>query len=132
YMVPAAIVVLDALPLTPNGKLDRRALPAPDLLDLASGQRRGPRTPHEAILAELVAEVLRLPAVGIDDDFFELGGQSLLAVRLISRVRAVLGVEWSVRDLFEARTVARLAGLVGTSGSARSAVVSRDRPQRIP
>src|SRR5205823_4383364 len=64
YMVPAAIVVLDALPLTPNGKLDRRALPAPDLLDLASGQRRGPRTPHEGILAELVAEVLGLPAVG--------------------------------------------------------------------
>jgi amino acid adenylation domain-containing protein len=132
YMVPAAIVVLDTLPLTPNGKLDRRALPAPDLLGLASSQRREARTPHEAILAELFADVLGLPAVGIDDDFFKLGGQSLLAVRLISRVRAVLGVELSVRDLFEAKTVARLAALLPTAGTARAALAPVERPERIP
>ncbi|MGN8084398.1 AMP-binding enzyme, partial [Variovorax sp. 22077] len=71
YMVPAAIVVLEALPLTPNGKLDRKALPAPDFTPQSI---RAPRTPQEEILAALFAEILHLPQVGIDDNFFDLGG----------------------------------------------------------
>jgi thioesterase domain-containing protein/SAM-dependent methyltransferase len=108
YMVPAAIMVLPFWPLTPNGKVDRRALPLPE--QPGEGQRyRSARTPHEEILCEIFAEVLGLENVGIDDNFFALGGHSLIAARLASEVRSRLGVDLAIRTLFEAPTIAELA-----------------------
>ncbi|GGN88978.1 non-ribosomal peptide synthetase [Nocardia rhizosphaerihabitans] len=131
HLVPAVIVVLDELPLTPNGKVDRKALPDPDFGTLVSA--RGPRDGREEVLSGLFAEVLGLPRVGIDDSFFGLGGHSLLGTQLLSRVRTVLGVELSVRDLFEAPTVATLSERAGTAaGRVRAALVAIERPAVLP
>ncbi|MER0443618.1 amino acid adenylation domain-containing protein [Streptomyces sp. Edi4] len=135
HLVPSAVVLLDALPLTAHGKLDRRALPAPAAYATTSAPSRAPRTPHEAALCALFATALATDQVGIDDNFFERGGHSLLAMRLIASVRAELRADVEVRDLFEAPTVAALAERLA---GARAAVTlpplvrTEPRPERIP
>lgn len=110
YMLPARLVVLDALPLTPNGKIDRQALSHVDFTESCSGSAFvAPRTPTEATLAEIWADVLNVKQVSIHDNFFELGGHSLLVVRLLARLRDVFHVDLPLRCLFEAPTVASLA-----------------------
>ncbi|MFJ2577291.1 amino acid adenylation domain-containing protein [Kitasatospora aureofaciens] len=106
YMVPSAFVVLDAFPLTPNGKLDRKALPAPALTP--AGERTAPRTPRETLLHDLVADLLGLPQVGVEDSFFDLGGDSIRSIQLVSRARRH-GLTFTQRDVFTHRTIARLA-----------------------
>ncbi len=110
FMLPAAVLVLEALPLSPNGKVDRRALPEPDLSrpDMSENYV-APRTLVEEVLAGIWAEVLRLGRVGTQDNFFELGGNSLLATQVISRMRAAFKVELPLRSLFEAPRIAQLA-----------------------
>ncbi|MGW2515265.1 amino acid adenylation domain-containing protein, partial [Streptomyces scopuliridis] len=106
YMVPASFVLLDEVPLTPNGKVDRAALPEPSFVSAASA--RAPRTPLEENLAELFRDVLRRETVGIDDDFFALGGDSIMSIQLVGRGRTA-DIRFSARHVFEHRTVARLA-----------------------
>jgi amino acid adenylation domain-containing protein/non-ribosomal peptide synthase protein (TIGR01720 family) len=114
YMVPSAFVFLDALPLNPNGKIDRAALPDPD------ATRREPRgagepepsSATERVLASIWRELLDVPEVGRDDSFFELGGQSLLATRLVSRIRETWGVDARLRVVFDAPTLGALARAV--------------------
>ncbi|MEU9497960.1 amino acid adenylation domain-containing protein [Streptomyces sp. NPDC048196] len=106
FMVPAAVVVLDALPLTDSGKLDRQALPEPGPRPVVSTWMA--RTPEEEVLCGLFAECVGVVGTGVDDDFFALGGDSLAAIRLVSRIRDTLGFDLSVRDLFAAPTVSRL------------------------
>ncbi len=106
YMVPAAVVVLDALPLTVNGKLDTRALPAPEFNDADS--YRAPSGAFEEILAGIYAEVLGVERVGVDDSFFDLGGDSILSMQVVARARAA-GLVCRPRDIFVEQTVARLA-----------------------
>jgi acyl carrier protein len=113
YMVPLAFVHLDEWPLSPSGKIDRARLPAPDGDRPDLGREYvSPRTPTEAKLAEICAELLGIDAVGVHDSFFELGGHSLLATRFSSRIKDELRVEVPLRILFERPTVADLAGYV--------------------
>ena len=115
YMVPAAVVVVAALPLTPNGKLDKRALPAPEYQD---GDRyRAPASAVEEILAGIYAQVLGLERVGVDDSFFDLGGDSILSMQVVARARAA-GVMCRPRDIFVEQTVARLARVAGVADGA--------------
>ncbi|GAA0603000.1 hypothetical protein GCM10010174_19080 [Kutzneria viridogrisea] len=114
YMVPSAFVVLPAIPLLPNGKVDRKALPAPDFTAVSTG--RAPRTSREELLCGLYAEVLGLPEVGIDANFFELGGDSILSLQVVSRARNA-GIVISARDVFRYGTPAALAAAAGSQGA---------------
>ena len=131
YMVPAAVVVIDAVPLTVNGKLDTRALPAPEYTD--TDRYRAPTDAVEEILAGIYAQVLGLERVGVDDSFFDLGGDSAVR-RCAWSLRSI--PDWTpilaVRALFDAPTVAQLALHIGGEGSGRTPLVAGERPAVIP
>ncbi|OBK81100.1 non-ribosomal peptide synthetase [Mycobacterium sp. 1164985.4] len=130
YMVPTAVVVLDALPLTVNGKLDTRALPAPEFSD--TNRYRAPANLTEEILAGIYAQVLGVERVGVDDSFFDLGGDSLSAMRLVAAVNASMDAQLAVRTLFEARTVAELANQIGADEGGLEPLVAGERPDIVP
>ncbi|MEV5838954.1 amino acid adenylation domain-containing protein [Nocardia sp. NPDC052112] len=144
YMIPAAMVVLDAFPLNTSGKLDRKALPAPTF---AAREFRAPTTATQEIVAAVFAEVLGMERVGIDDDYFALGGNSLLATRVVARINDALDTAFAhpagchppsvaVRDLFETPTVAALAaGIIpgaGRAAAARVPLTRAERPELVP
>ncbi|WP_280373860.1 non-ribosomal peptide synthetase, partial [Nocardia wallacei] len=131
YMVPAVIVALDAFPLNASGKLDRKALPEPTY---TTREFRAPATPIEEIVAEIYGSVLGLERVGADDDFFALGGNSLVATQVVARLGAAVGGRIPVRALFETPTVAALAAAVESQAHERRSVEigSLERPERLP
>ncbi len=133
YMVPSAFVLLDTLPLTANGKVDKKALPAPDHLATAQ-EYVAPRDPREEAIAAVYAEVLGISRVGAHDSFFDLGGHSLLATRAVNRIRSLLGVDATVRMLFDAPTVAGLASRIGgtVTDDVAGPIVRADRTKPIP
>ncbi|HEU0298359.1 MAG TPA: amino acid adenylation domain-containing protein, partial [Longimicrobium sp.] len=128
HMVPAAVVVMDALPLNRHGKVDRGALPDPE--PEAGGGYVPPRTPAEALLAEVWGAVLGVERVGAEDGFFALGGHSLLAARAVSRIRAAFGCELPLRALFEHPTLAALAAEIERTGADRPALPPVARADR--
>ncbi|MFZ4834003.1 amino acid adenylation domain-containing protein [Rouxiella sp. Mn2063] len=131
YMVPARIVALDQFPLTANGKVDRKALPAIEFSDASS--YRAPRNEREEVLCALYSELLQHPQIGIDDDFFAMGGHSILATGLIGRIRAKLGIELPVRVLFENPTVASLAKQLSDQTKVRQPLAKVEpRPAPLP
>ncbi|WP_141214992.1 MULTISPECIES: non-ribosomal peptide synthetase, partial [unclassified Rhodococcus (in: high G+C Gram-positive bacteria)] len=129
YMVPTVVMIVDDLPLTVNGKLDKQALPNPEF---AGGSYRNPSTLVEGILAEIFARVLDLPRVGVDDSFFDLGGNSLSAMRVIAAVQESFDSSIGVKALWEASTVSGFARLVGGSPGGGVAWVPVARPKRLP
>jgi amino acid adenylation domain-containing protein len=130
YMVPGAVVCLDQMPLTPNGKIDRNRLPSPPASETGP-VGSAPRTLEEEVLAEIFARVLGLKAVGIQDHFFERGGHSLLAARVIAQVRDVLSIELPLRAIFATPTVEGLAGQLAALRRAGQAPAG-PAPVRVP
>ena len=130
YLVPAAVVVLKALPLTANGKLDTRALPAPEAQDV--DRYRAPGSAVEEILVSIYADVLGVESVGVDDSFFDLGGDSLLAMRLSAAVKTTLAADISVPTVFDAPTVAQLALRIGENAGRLEPLVAVERPAVVP
>jgi len=125
YMVPSAIVILDALPLSPNGKVDRKALPAPEGADrFGRTSYVAPRTPLEEGLAEIWGELLQLEQVGIHDNFFDLGGHSIMATQVVSRLQETFQVEVPVRALFDTPTIEGLAEWMLRDPETRSRIES--------
>ncbi len=130
YMVPQHVVQLDRLPLTPNGKIDRKSLPAPDAGETPSrAERVAPRTETEAQVLAAMEEVLSLPGMGIHDDFFVMGGHSLLAARLVSRLGRQFEMNLPLRTLFEAATTEKLARSIDATQGADAAPVQRIKAQ---
>jgi amino acid adenylation domain-containing protein len=112
HMIPAAFVELDSLPLTGNGKIDRAALPAPVRESGAAAGTGAPRTPTEAAVAEVLKELLDMPAVGRDENFFELGGHSLLGAQLVARAQERFGVDLALLTIFENPSIAQFAAVI--------------------
>jgi acyl carrier protein len=131
-MVPTSLVLVDELPLLPNGKLDLAALPALEHRRDATGPTFiAPRSPSEIQLAAIWAELLGLEQIGIHDNFFDLGGHSLLSTQAITRMRRAFSVELQLRAFFEQPTIAELAALIDRQQQTQSASQTA-RPQAIP
>ncbi|HYC27821.1 MAG TPA: amino acid adenylation domain-containing protein, partial [Chitinophagaceae bacterium] len=133
YMVPSVIVPLESLPLTSGGKIDRKNLPEPDMNGLKQ-QYAAPRDLAEEALAAIWQDLLGIQRIGIHDNFFEAGGHSLLAMRVVSATRRRLNVELAIRDLFTHPTIAELAVLLKQkdTGALLPPVSAGERPERIP
>lgn len=133
YMVPAQFVYLDVLPLTPNGKIDRRALPLPPGAGSDAGKGGTPRTKSEEVIAAIWSELLKIDGIGIEDDFFDLGADSLTATALVAKLRSIFGVDLSLASLFERPTVAGIAEIVDvlvlTSGTHNAPTGSGQREE---
>ncbi|WP_037305805.1 non-ribosomal peptide synthetase/MFS transporter [Amycolatopsis orientalis] len=123
YMVPPSFVTLDELPLTPNGKLDRKALPAPVASRDATKELVAPSTPVETLLAEIWRDVLKVDELGVDDDFFDLGGHSMLATQVVARIGKADAGQVGVMDLFQHRTIRELASFMDDD--------TADRPRHL-
>ncbi|WP_155292922.1 non-ribosomal peptide synthetase, partial [Rhodococcoides fascians] len=134
YMVPSHVVVLDSLPVNASGKLDRKALPAPEFT-VAASEFFGPENPVEEIVAGIFGDLLGIAQVSVTSSFFEIGGNSLIAMRLVARINAALGTDISIRDLFDAPTVRALsAGIdIGEHDAAAApGLVPQERPDVVP
>ena len=130
YMVPAAVVVLETLPMTVNGKLDTRALPAPEYQGV--DRYRAPANAVEEILSGIYAQILDVKRVGVDDSFFDLGGDSISAMRLVAAINTSLDTDLSVHVLFDAPTVAQLAPHISGEAGRREPLVAGERPAVVP
>ena len=132
YMLPAAFVLLEAFPLTPNGKIDRKALPLPDITDVVrDGAIATPTTPTEKRLVDIVAPLLGLEQVGIDDNFFLIGGNSLMGMQLVVQVAETFGIDFPLRTLFNAPTVRQLASEIEQLILARLQTMSEDEARDL-
>lgn len=133
YMVPTFIVELDGIPLTSNGKVDKRALPDPEI-NTSSQPSVNPGNELEEKLIKVWLDVLKIDSIGINDDFFEMGGHSLLAIRLMSVLRKELGLEINIGDIFEYPTISTLAGFLNNQATDNSipAIKAAPRPENIP
>ncbi|MCZ4077345.1 amino acid adenylation domain-containing protein [Rhodococcus sp. H36-A4] len=134
YMVPTLVQIIDSIPLTPVGKIDTKSLPAPDF----SGRLRryrAPRTPLETLVVDVFTEVLGIDTIGIDDSFFDLGGNSLVATRVVSRINNAANSSVALRDLFDSPTPASLATKVDRDGGThprRLTLLAGSRPHEVP
>jgi acyl carrier protein len=132
YMIPAAYVRLDDMPLTPNGKLDRKALPAPETASYSTRGYEPPQGEMEMKLAAIWADVLKLDRVGRHDNFFDLGGHSLMAVQVVTRLRQALSVEMTIRDLFAHPELAEMARAIESAAHAVLQPITRVARKRPP
>jgi amino acid adenylation domain-containing protein len=135
YMVPSDYVVLTEIPISPNGKIDRKALPAPQAATdqpPPSDAHMAPRSESEKRIAAILCEVLELRSVGLHEDFFDLGGHSLTAVRTVARINQEFGVDLSVRILFEAKTCAQLAQKVELRATREASAEPERWPILVP
>ena len=132
YMIPATFVHLDALPLTPNGKVDRAALPQPNVTNmLRDGAFTAPSTPIEERIVEIVANLVKLDQIGLDENFFEIGAHSLLGAQIIVQVADTFGVELTLRDLFAAPTVRQLSAEIECRILAKLEAMSEEEVQHL-
>jgi len=132
HLVPAICLSLAEMPQTPNGKIDRKALPAPDAEAIPAGPYVAPRTPAETRVAAVWCELLQRPQVGVEESFFEVGGHSLLAMQFIARLRAELGVDLSLRAIFEGPTIAAIAARIAPAIEGRAATASAETQAAAP